>query len=267
MLGVLADGGTFVEPGGLGGVVSAAGVGGNGNGLTKSERAKLKAAEKALRHGVIAYTTRGLWAGNFSKVAKRIEMIARFIDDIPAAADAVSKLECAAYLLEHNPDVRSVTPDFPGRRGRTARIAADFSAVVPVLNLGRRNKPIAPEDFTPCMQPSVVGVSVRGRGEAVAGPGLALTYTATGRGTARLATTVEYAPEMVTVIMEENGGLPPLINGGVAGGVAMAPVPGPGPGPGPIIIHVPAELVAGDGVGLGMEFSFRKKGCFCLRQR
>jgi hypothetical protein len=271
MLDVLADGGSFVEPGGLGGGViiiphaaSAPGGPGSDSGLTTSQRARLRAAEKVLRHGVIRYVNDGQWTGHFSNVARRLDAVVRFIRDIPGTEDVVGKLECASLILQHNPDVRSIVPDFPGRRGRTARIAADFSAAVPVLNLGRRNKPIPPDEFTPCMQPAVESVSVRGRGEAIPGPGLQVTYTATGRGIARLTTAVEYAPELVTVIMEE-GEEPPgpiMVAGGVSGAVGVGPLP-----PGPIIIHVPADLVYGDGADLGMEFSFKKKGKFCLRQK
>jgi hypothetical protein len=220
LLKILEKGGTLEPPPPPGDDVIVVGVASAGSGagkgkalgknkpetLTDRELAKIRAARRFLEDEVIGFVNSGKWNGEFSQVRKRVEHLAKFLKDVAAAEPVVQRLECAAKLLQGNPDVKAIRLSIEGP-GRRSRFPVGGTATVFVALFGKGRGALERSAFAECTRPTLSRVDVTGPGEAFALDPKALShgFRCTGVGAVDLAETILFEPDDVVVIGNGNG--------------------------------------------------------------
>jgi hypothetical protein len=219
LLKILEEGGTLdpTPPGDdviVVGVASAGSGAGKGKALGKNkpetltdrELAKIRAAKQFLKEEVVDFVNDGRWKGQFSQVRKRVEHLAKFLADVAPAEPVVQRLECAAKLLQGNPDVKAIRLSIEEPGGRS-RFPAGGTATVFVALFGKGRDALERSAFADCTRPTLSRVDVTGPGEAFAVDPKALShgFRCTGVGSVDLGETILCEPDDVVVIGNGNG--------------------------------------------------------------
>jgi hypothetical protein len=216
MLRVLEEGGSLEPPPGEDDIIVSNGT---STTLSPAQLAKVKAARQYLQEQVIDHVNSGKWRGRFSDVRRRVLTTSTLLKDVAAAQPVVQRLDCAAELLEGNPDVKGLELNIQERQNHRPTVFVGFTDLLLVRNLGVRNQGLPASSFTGCFPPSISDVSVTGSANAHASDteALGIDFECTGPGNVNLGVSVQYEAKRAIVIDDRRTGIEAVAAASVAG--------------------------------------------------